>query len=338
MVSPAYVVLTPSEKLDPAFAEFLLSTRAAIGEFKRLSYGVVDDRLRLYYRDLIRIPLAFPCKLSEQRRIAAILSTVDETIQQTRALIAKYHNIETGLMRDLLTRGVTSDDRLRPTYTESPGIYKETSLGWIPSEWKVSTLGECCMWSSGGTPSRGKAEWWSGDVPWLTPKDMKAFELNDASEYISSEAARVGSRIAKAQTVFIVVRGMILAHSFPVVLGLREFAFNQDIKAVHARPELSSRFLAYWFRANADSFLKLTTESTHGTKRIELKDLIKVQIGLPPYDEQRKIAQRLDIMASMTGELGQSVEKLQDQKQGLMHDLLTGHVRVKVPASEDGPA
>ena len=55
LVSPAYVVLQAGEKVVPEFAEYLFSSKGAIAEFKRLSYGVVDDRLRLYYRDLVRI-------------------------------------------------------------------------------------------------------------------------------------------------------------------------------------------------------------------------------------------------------------------------------------------
>src|SRR5690349_18896814 len=55
MISPAYVVLQPTAKVEPHFAEYLFSTDAAITKFKHLSYGVVDDRLRLYHRDLVRI-------------------------------------------------------------------------------------------------------------------------------------------------------------------------------------------------------------------------------------------------------------------------------------------
>ncbi|MDF0650577.1 MAG: restriction endonuclease subunit S [Nitrospira sp.] len=200
----------------------------------------------------------------EQRRIAEILSTVDEAIEQTEALIAKYRKIKTGLMHDLFTPGLSPEAsakggvtwKLRPTRAEAPHLYKASPLGWIPKEWEVSTLRELCEWFSGGTPSRNKAEWWNGDFPWLTPKDMKAFELSDTSEHITKEAALMGSRSVGAGAVFIVVRGMILAHSFPVVLGLKDFAFNQDIKAIQPGNHLSNRFLAYWFVGHRDLFFK----------------------------------------------------------------------------------
>jgi type I restriction enzyme S subunit len=77
---------------------------------------------------------------SEQKRIAEILSTVDEAIEQTEALIAKYQQIKAGLMHDLFTRGVTPDGRLRPTRILAPHLYKESPLGWIPKEWEVKPL------------------------------------------------------------------------------------------------------------------------------------------------------------------------------------------------------
>lgn len=290
---------------------------------KRSGLGVPH----LFQADLREFSLPLP-PIETQRRIAEILSTLDETIEHTEALIAKYQRIKTGLMHDLFTRGVTPDGRLRPTRIQAPELYNEVPLGFAPKGWTISTLGQCCEWTSGGTPSRQKMEWWAGDFPWLTPKDMKAFELYDTSEHLAPEAARLGSRVAKAGTVFVVVRGMILAHSFPVVLGLRDFAFNQDIKAARASELLSSRFLANWLVAHRDQFLKLTTESTHGTKRLEMSALLQMTIALPPRDEQDAIIDRLDSLSLLIeGEMALST-KFRLEKAGLMQDLLSGAVGV----------
>lgn len=128
---------------------------------------------------------------------------------------------------------------------------------------------------------------------------------------------------------------MILAHSFPVVLGLKDFAFNQDIKAVQVGNRLTSRFLAYWFVGHKDLFLRKTTEATHGTKRFDLLEISKLSIGLPETDEQNAIVTRLDSISTRIDSEQALIAKLRQQKHGLMHDLLTGRVRVKVaePAS-----
>jgi len=77
----------------------------------------------------------------QQRKIARILTTVDNLIEKTNALIAKYQAIKQGMMHDLFTRGVNSRVNLRPPFDESPELYKQSELGWIPKEWSVANIG-----------------------------------------------------------------------------------------------------------------------------------------------------------------------------------------------------
>ena len=62
---------------------------------------------------------------------------MDDLIERTEALIAKYRAIKQGLMHDLLTRGVDASGRLRPPREEAPGLYRESAVGWVPREWEV---------------------------------------------------------------------------------------------------------------------------------------------------------------------------------------------------------
>ncbi len=131
-----------------------------------------------------------------------------------------------------------------------------------------------------------------------------------------------------ADTVFIVVRGMILAHTFPVSISTVPMAFNQDVKAIVANSDVEPRFLAYWLVSNGNNLLKLTTTATHGTKRFDMKELLDVPIGLPKKDEQRRIVERLDAVEAKLGVNGRMAEKMHLLKTGLMQDLLTGRKRV----------
>ncbi len=316
-------VYVDEEQADTVFLFHRM--RQGVEDLKKLNQGTsINGIIR---SDLVAYLVKLP-PLSQQRRIAEILSTLDEEIEQTEALIAKMQQVKAGLMHDLFTRGVTPDGRLRPTREQAPELYKESPIGWIPREWEVSTLGDACEWYSGGTPSRAKEEWWGGDFPWLTPKDMKSFELSDTSEHVTLEAASVASRIVGADSIFIVVRGMILAHSFPVVLGLREFSFNQDIKAIRVREKLLSRFMVHWLVAHTWLFLKKTTEATHGTKRFDLREISKVQISIPEKAEQEMITDRIDSLSIAIQSEQETDLKLRLQKHGLMHDLLTGQLRI----------
>ncbi|MGZ8244980.1 restriction endonuclease subunit S [Methylomagnum sp.] len=221
------------------------------------------------------------------------------------------------MLHDLLTCGVDENGEIRDI---EDGDYPET--------WKSDFLGNVVDFYSGGTPSKSRPEYWRGNFPLLTPKDMKRFELNDTSDHVTEEAASHSSKIMPSGTLFIVVRGMILAHTFPVCLNCRPFAFNQDIKAIRGREGLNTKFLAYWFLANDWKFLRKATEATHGTKKLDLDDLQKTLITFPPLTEQSVI---LDLIEGTNEELESEQRELfilRQLKQGLIADLLTGQVRV----------
>jgi len=274
----------------------------------------------------------FPCMIppnEEQQRIAAVLDAVDAAIEKTAAVIAKLKHVRAGLLHDLLTRGLDDNGELRDP-VKHPEQFKESPLGRIPKDWECQSLldPKCTMWFSGGTPDRSRVAWWAGSVPFLTPKDMKAFRISDTIEHVTGVAAQHGSRLMPAETVFIVVRGMILAHTFPVCLSTRPFAFNQDVKAVQGGESLSTQFLGYWFTGNADLFLRKATEATHGTKKLDMSEINRVLIARPQLAEQDLLVHRIELADNLISENQSDLDALRQLKAGAMSDLLTGHVRV----------
>lgn len=318
-------IIEPTDRLDAAFLGQALQSEGCTRQYDNFMSGSALRRLVL--RDIRSIQVPLPDS-EHQRAISQVLDTLDTAIHETEAIIAKLKAVKQGLLHDLLTRGIAANGELRPPQAEAPHLYKESPLGWIPKEWDSTDLGAITTWASGGTPNRAIASNWIGDVPLLTPKDMKAFELSDTSEHINLGAAQSGSRLMPPETVFIVVRGMILAHSFPVVLATRSMAFNQDIKAVSPGPRMDNRFLAHWFVANSDRFLRRVTEATHGTKKLDMESLLGMSIGLPPLAEQDRIVARQKAVDDLLEDEASSLSKLQTLKAGLMDDLLTGRVRV----------
>ncbi|MDB9543774.1 restriction endonuclease subunit S [Microcystis aeruginosa CS-1036] len=262
---------------------------------------------------------------AEQTQIATILSTIDRAIEQTEALIAKQQRIKTGLMQDLLTKGIDENGNIRSEETHE---FKDSPLGRIPVEWEVSQLRDTGTWLSGGTPSKSEKTYWGPFVPWVCSKDMKVFDLKNTLEMITQKGVLSGSKVAPKDSVLIVVRGMILAHTFPVVYLTRDMAFNQDIKAIIPNENIYGRYLAYWFSANSSQLLKLTTTATHGTKRLETNDLLEFALCLPSKMEQKKIIYLLDKSQYDIEITKEYLQKLKLQKTGLMQDLLTGKVRV----------
>lgn len=284
----------------------------------------VDQAIKgatLNKQKLKRIEFQYPTEGREQAKIAEVLSTVDRAIEQTEAIIAKQQRIKTGLMQDLLTRGIDEHGKLR---TEQTHEFKDSPLGRIPVEWEPTPFGSCGRWFSGGTPSKAVRRFWGGSVPWICPKDMKQFELRDSIDRLTDEAVSAGTRLMPVGTVFIVIRGMILAHTFPVGISTTEVAFNQDVKAIVPRDGVLGRYLAYWLSSRSHEFLKLATSATHGTKRFDMDELYAVPIAVPLPEEQERIVAVFDKQQSLIDWLQCTAEKLRAQKRGLMQDLLTG--------------
>jgi type I restriction enzyme S subunit len=130
-----------------------------LGYLHRRSQG--STFLAIGSGDLASLPVpALP--MGQQRRIAEILSTVDEAIEQTEAMIEKTKTIKAGLMHDLFTRGVTKDGQLRPPREEAPQLYKESLLGWIPNEWTCDRLERWLQAPPKNGYSPPEADKWTG--------------------------------------------------------------------------------------------------------------------------------------------------------------------------------
>jgi type I restriction enzyme, S subunit len=195
-----------------------------------------------------------------------------------------------------------------------------------PSEQKGRDSGhvldDYVTWQSGGTPSKANPSYWAGSIPWVTPKDMKWFDLETTTDYLTAVGAAAGSKVAPASVTYIVVRGMILAHTFPVSQMSTPAAFNQDVKAVNPGPEVLPRFLAYWFRAHADDFLRLVGESTHGTKKLDLADLRRFPMDPPSLAEQVRLVEVLTVVDKQISAAKQIVTKMQSCKIGVLEDQI----------------
>ena len=315
-------LIRPKASVHPTFLAKQLASAQTIRYFAAHATG--STRFGLTIGTIEKLDVPNP-PIAEQSKIAEVLSTVDRAIEQTEALIAKQQRIKIGLMQDLLTRGIDEHGDLRSEQTHK---FKDSPLGRIPVEWDPMPLGSCGQWFSGGTPSKAIRRFWGGGVPWVCPKDMKQFELHQSIDTISGDAVAAGARLMPTGTVFIVIRGMILAHTFPVGVSTTEVAFNQDVKAIVPKQGLMGRYLAYWLSSHSHQFLKLATTATHGTKRFDMDELQAALVGVPLPNEQKHIVRIFDEQQSVIERLQGLTAKLQAEKRGLMKDLLTGDRRV----------
>ncbi|WP_292083455.1 MULTISPECIES: N-6 DNA methylase [unclassified Brevundimonas] len=162
--------------------------------------------------------------------------------------------------------------------------------------WPMVALGDVTRRVSGGTPSKANEAYWNGDIPWVSPKDMKVDVIVDTEDHVS-EAAVEGSAtsLVPPGTILAVVRSGILQHSFPVAITSRELCFNQDlIGLIPDESQILGPFLFWNLKARGDEILAegikpgVTVQSFHSGFFQTLR------IPLPPLAIQREIVAEIE--------------------------------------------
>jgi type I restriction enzyme S subunit len=142
-------------------------------------------------------------------------------------------------------------------------------LGWAWSSFNL--IGEVL---GGGTPSKADPAFWSGPIPWVSPKDMKVDVITDAQDHISASAVEhSATRLIPRGSLLMVVRGMILAHSFPTSITAVPVTINQDMKAIVPFRHDWIHFLLLVTKGLKPEVLRLVQRSTHGTCKLLTDDL-----------------------------------------------------------------
>jgi type I restriction enzyme S subunit len=166
-----------------------------------------------------------------QVRIAAILSAYDNLIDNNRRRMALLEHAACQLYHEWFVR------------LRFPGAEHTRMVDGVPKGWVCTTLGDCAVLSSGGTPSKAREDFWEGDIPWVSSGELTALRINDASLHVTEEGVEAGSRLVPANTILAVVRGMSLAKEFRLAMTTRTVCFNQDLKAIVATEDVEPNFL-----------------------------------------------------------------------------------------------
>ena len=169
-------------------------------------------------------------------------------------------------------------------------------MSGLPKGWASSTLAELSSIMGGKTPSKAEPRFWQdGTIPWVSPKDMKVFDLHDVEDRISDIAIDEGGMsLLPAMSILMVTRSGILAHTFPVAIAHQPVTINQDIKAVPPAPGFDARYLAFNLKSQGRTILSECAKAGTTVASVETAKLNKLSIPLAPLPEQKRIADKLD--------------------------------------------
>jgi type I restriction enzyme, S subunit len=254
--------ITPNiDRVDSRYLHHWLVSKEATRYFKRVASKTAQPALSL---TKIR-ELEVPCPaLPEQRRIAAILDKADALRAKRREAIAKLDQLLQSVFLDMFGDPVTN-----------------------PKGWPLISLTQVGKWKSGATPSKSEPCYWNGSFPWVSPKDMKVSTILGAQDHIS-ELVFKNTNLKRIEPghLLIVVRGMILAHSFPTAINAVPIAINQDMKAIKPIEELDIVYLKAAVDSLKARILSVISTAGHGTRRLDTRDASEVMVPVPPIDLQ----------------------------------------------------
>jgi len=271
----------------------------------------------------------FPSE-NEQSAIAAFL---DRETDKIDVLIAEQEKLLTLLAEK---RQATISHAV--THGLNPNApMKDSGVPWLgeaPAHWNVTPLKYLVSLKSGGTPSKENLDYWDGEVPWASARDLKSDTLSDTTEHITAVALASGvSTLLPAGVVLVVVRGMILARTFPVTETLVPMAINQDLKAVLPKVGLNGSFLAWLLRGTAGESLQRLDEAGHGTKALRMDAWTSMRLPVPLEPEQKEIVafivKRTGELDSLAGEAEHAIALLKERRSALIAAAVTGKIDVR---------
>lgn len=293
--------LRPRKDVDAEFLFYLLQYEYRTGRvlpFQQQTTGIINFRLRDYLKEIVNLP----SDSREQRRIAEVLSALDEQIEQTEAVVVKLMLARSGLYANL-----------RESFPPAVRIGEQFSL------------------SSGTTPLRSKTHFYGQyGTPWVKTLDLNESRLSQTDESVTNSAlAACSLRLLPPGTILVAMYGGWEQIGRTALLDI-EACTNQAITAISAKnaSDWNPYFVLKALQALRHKWRDFAV-STRKDPNITKSDIAEFMLPMPSVAEQNYWAGSLESADEQILMYKAEASKLRLQKHGLMHDLLTGATPIR---------
>ncbi len=309
-----------------------------INEIKKINDTVSATTVKhLSIKDILNLCLQLPTN-EEQRLIADVLCTIDALIEQTEELMAKYQRIKTGLMQDLLTKGIDSKGNVRSRATHT---FKVKNGIEVPENWEVKTfiellyenvIGEIQDGNHGEKHPKG-SDFVTDGIPFVMASDISKSEIDvENCKKITPEqftSLRIG---------FAMPQDILLSHKasigFVAVVpnSLNEIMLTPQVTyyRIKDKQKLSYKYLSWYMRGEGfqNELSNLAKQSTRDYIGILMQRNLTLAYPMN-IEEQAEISKKIQSIDDYLNTESKKLSKLNSLKTGLMQDLLSGKVKVK---------
>lgn len=298
-------------KLDADFLLYALMAPDLQGQIKALGSGATVEHMRL--GDIPSLEIAVP-PLPFQRRIAGILSAYDDLIENNQRRIKILEEMARSLYSEWFVHfRFPGHDKVK--MVPSP-------LGHIPQGWEVVLFTQIADVLSGGTPKTDVSEYWNGNIPFFTPRDVPAcFYVQDTDKHVTELGlSKCASKLYAPDTVFITARGTVGKVALPSV----PMAMNQSCYALRGRAGIPQRFLFLMTLQQVDYLKTNTGGATFDT--IVVDTFHRMQVVKPRIDLIARFGGHTDAMFEAVNMLQQQTANLRRTRDLLLPRLLSGQI------------
>lgn len=255
--------------------------------------------------------------LPTQRRIATILSTYDELIENIQRRIKILESMARSLYREWFV------NFRFPGHETHPRVSSE--LGDIPQGWELKPFTEIANVLSGGTPKTAVTEYWNGEIPFFTPRDAPGcFYVQNTDKHITELGlSKCASELYPPDTIFITARGTVGKIALPSV----PMAMNQSCYALRGKSGVPQRFLFLMTLQQVEYLKTNTGGATFDT--IIVDTFRRMQVVKPPREIVTRFTCQIDGMFEQVNTLQRQIQNLRHTRDLLLPRLLSGQVNLE---------
>lgn len=321
--------LNDEKLIDKKYLYYLISSEEVQETFESFFAGGAQKNISPKKIEEVRYLL--PSNINEQKKIAEILTKVDEAIENTEQLIQKYEQVKVGLMQDLLTKGIDENGNIRSEETHQ---FKDSPLGRIPVEWEVKNIDEITsLVRSGVTPRGGSNVYGHNGVIFLRSQNVypNRFKLDDVAFISDSINIRMKGSQLETYDILLNITGASIGRSNYVPENFPTANVNQHVCLIRLKEpsQIRSYFISSFLNSNQGQNQIIQFNSggnREGLNYKQIRDFV-----LPWFNKNYEFEYFYKYLNNIDSVINQqliSLNKLKHKKQGLMQDLLSGKVRV----------
>lgn len=252
---------------------------------------------------------------------------IDSLIEKQQKLIELLKEKRQAVISHAVTKGLNPDVPMKDSGVEW--------LGQVPEHWELVPLKHLCTFSGGGTPTKDNLSYWTdGTIPWVSPKDMKTFWLNETQDYITEKAVKESStNMVEPHSLLMVVRSGILQRTIPIAINTVPVTMNQDMKALKFSKRVIVEYIADLIHGNTAQLLLEWSKDGATVESIEHEYLANSVMPVPPLDEQEAIvemiARKMQVYKDLTSKAEEQIILLQERRTALISSAVTGKIDVR---------